>query len=351
MLVMSVLVFPAAACCAQASHPAAPVLIEEPNWQPICKAALAEPLPAEAAALAEQAEAAASKPCDETRAYYGFGKPPDYPEALRCAYRHRAKPKPGDFIGGAGTLTMLYANGYGVPQNYPLAIRFACEGAGDAASAESELRIGRLEALRDGKLPHAPSFDLCQDATSGAMGSYCQEITERVADVGRARKLAVLRAKLPTRAQMLLPELEAAETAFEKARGQGEYTSGRGTGSFGFELSDQGELRDQFLINLRRFAAGDLAKATAADRVRAKQQMKAAAAAAAHFTPDANAGPMEPTPASLAATQHAWESLYATWMRFVPVAYPQLSPDAAATELLRLRIHQLKRAAQESGAP
>jgi hypothetical protein len=58
---------------------------------------------------------------------------------------------------------------------------------------------------------------------------------------------------------------------------------------------------------------------------------------------EANGDPAELTPAGLKATEDAWQVLFREWMQFVPVAYPQLSPDPAATELLRLRIHQLKK--------
>ena len=329
--------------------PAAPVLTEEPNWQAICKTAIARPLPPAAESLAQTASKAARKPCDETRAYYGFEKAPDYPDAVRCAYLHRAHPgwAQGEFVFGPATLSMLYANGYGVPRNYDLAIRFECEAAGDSASEESSLSIGRLEAMRDAKLPHDQPFDLCEDATSGARGSYCEALSQQKADVGRARRLKELRSHLPQAAQALLPEVQAAETSFEQARAKGEDTGGGGSGSAGFIELDQGQLREQFLINLRRFAAADLPQATANDLSEAKRQMQAAFAAAEDKAqppgmPNGNLGAPTPDKASLARTQQAWEALFAAWMRFVPVAYPQLSPDAAATELLRLRIHQLK---------
>ncbi len=101
------------------------------------------------------------------------------------------------------------------------------------------------------------------------------------------------------------------------------------------------------MIDLRRFAAGDLPRATAADRARAEQQMQASFRAAEEKaqppnSPNGNLGAPAPNKLGLAATQRAWKSLLAAWMRFVPIAYPELSLDVATTELLRLRIHQLK---------
>jgi hypothetical protein len=328
---------------------------EEPNWQAVCDEALATPLPAAAAALSSAANnghAPADEACDEQALYYGFGKTPDYPTALRCAYRHRAHPEPvmgGGFLDGAGTLAMLYANGDGVPRNYALAIRFACEANGSGGQ-NTEERIGRLEALRDDKPTANRTFDLCDEQMSGAMGAYCSDLDGKKADVGRGRRVAAIAEQLPERARAMLSQLQAAEAGFEQARMRGENTGGRGSGSVGFALVDQNLLREQFVINLERFDKGNLPRATAADRERAQQQLDAAyGAVRALPVSDANAiflGAALPTQEGYAATEAAWQALFAEWMRFVPVAFPELSRDAAATELLRLRIHQLKSVAR-----
>ena len=326
-----------------------PDLFEEPNWQVVCAETMATPLSTAAAGLASEASslsALADKECNEQALYYGFGKTPDYGAALRCAYWHRAHPATGSFLDGAGTLAMLYANGNGVPRSYALAIRFACEldNSGGQNTAE---RIGRLKALRDGKPTADPTFDLCDEQMSGAMGAYCSDLAEKKADVGRMRRIRAIEKQLPERALAILPKLQAAETAFEQARMRGEYTGGGGSGSVGFALVDQNLLREQFVINLERFGKGNLPKTTAADRERAERELSAAyEAVKAMPAPDPNevhVSAASPTPEGFAATEAAWQDLFQEWMRFVPVAYPKLSRDAAATELLRLRIHQLKR--------
>ena len=324
------------------SQTTAPLFAEEPNWQAVCDRAVAQPLPEAAQALAEQAaQSKTSDECNEQVAYYGFGSPPDYQEALRCAYRHRSHPSHvGSFVDGPGTLAMLYANGDGVSRDYQLAIRFACE-LRNRGGQNSEERIGRLEALRDGKEPAGSRFDLCDEQVSGAMGSYCEDLQQRLADVGRARRLAGLRARLPEKARGMLPELQAAETAFEKTRGSREDRGGGGSGAAGFMALDQGQLREQFVINLQRFASGALPFASMADRDRAGRELGVAYAAAEKMQELAMS--MDVIPESVAVTERAWKKLLAEWMRFVPVAYPQLSVDAAATELIRLRTHQLRR--------
>ena len=322
---------------------------EDKNWQALCRTALAIPLSPEAAQLqleAEQGKLPVKADCDEHILYYGIGQPPAYQDALACAYTHRAS-KSHQYLNGAGTLAMLYANGDDVPRNYDLAFRFACEAA-DEGGQNNEERFGVLEALRDNKLPEGTRFDLCDEQVSGAMGGYCEEITQKIADAKRAQAIAMLKAHLPQAAQFELPTLQEAETAFEQARERGEYTGGGGSGTASFIELDQGQLREQFVINLQHFASGRIPPATAAVRERTERALQAAAAAAQNFTPDPQAWSQEPTPTSLAATQQAWQLLYAEWLRFLPLAYPKLSRDAAETELLRLRIHQLKQATRDN---
>ena len=331
-----------------AQQVSAPTYPEEPNWQTVCTAAVAQPLPEAAARMAAEATPPPAHwsgfpvdGCDSEAAYYGFGKPPDYAAALRCAYRQRMYPDPsvGDSFKGPGTLAMLYANGYGVARDYGLALRFACEVGQMAAGAEMEGRIGRLEALRAGKLAPAKPFDLCDDATSGEMAGACEEHDQNFADAGRARRLAAVRARLPVAARGRLPALEAAETAFETARGKHEMDRS-GTAARAFAQEDRGRLRDQFLINLQRFASGNLPAASGTDRARAREELENALAAVRSMPPPATSAEVQPQ--GVAVTEEAWEQLFAAWLRFLPVASPGLSQNAAATELLRLRTHQLR---------
>jgi hypothetical protein len=118
------------------------------------------------AALA--AQAAHSQTARGMSGHLRMTPPPNY---LRNRHGRPFAPK---LLEGAVTLAMLYANGYGVPRNYALAIRFACEVGSAGGSNETE-RLGRLEALRDGKLPAGVTFDLCDQHMSGAMSAYCQE--------------------------------------------------------------------------------------------------------------------------------------------------------------------------------
>ena len=61
--------------------------------------------------------------------------------------------------------------------------------------------------------------------------------------------------------------MAAAEEAFVDAR-SGNEVDMSGTGREAFSLEEQGRLRDQLLINLRRFASGDVPPASFSDRER-----------------------------------------------------------------------------------
>ena len=322
---------------------------EEHDWESVCSQALAAPLPsaAEELARAEEAEPAPKVgECEEQRLYYGFGKPPEYPAALRCAYQHRAHPDApsNTMLEGAGTLAMLYANGDGVPRDYTLAIRFACE-ARDRGGQNNEPRIGVLEALRDGKLPAGTIFDLCDEQMSGAMGGYCSELSEKKAATGRARRMAAIEARLSPQVRAMLPALEKDEDAFEQARIHGEYPGGGGSGSAGFALEDQNKLREQFVINLERFSTGKVPNSSPADRQKAQAELDATYKAALPGSREPSTSFGGPTRIGVAATEAAWDRLFSQWLLFAAVAFPEVSPDAVATELLRLRIHQLKKVA------
>ena len=232
------------------------------NWAEVCHAAKAQPEP-----IAQSSGPLATDrlaDCDESDLYYGFGKASDYAGALECGWFQRAHPqsKVGNMFYGPGVLTMLYANGKGVPRNLDLAIRFACENSW-ASEAEMAYRIGHLESLRDSPA-RADTFDLCDDITSGLSDGICTSIQTQRADGIRNERIAAVVKTLPNTAKRLFASLQAAESAFEDARVQNEVDLS-GTSRAAFQLEEEAILRDQFLINLQRFGRGDIPSASAAD--------------------------------------------------------------------------------------
>lgn len=304
----------------------------------ICREALARPLQTPAFAHAKSEDAL--KKCDERALYYGFGSRPDFQAALECGYFQREHPDPtvGDPFAGPGILSMLYANGKDVARDYNLAIRFACENKW-AGESETDLRIARLMHLRDS---HAKSsnFTLCDDGMSGLMEGACAGIREKFADVKRQKELETIERGWSASANAAFPHLQGAENEFEKARTDNEVDM-TGTGRNAFWVEERGRLRDQFLINLRRFGRGDVPAASPSDARAQDLRLKSVF----EKIEDSSSTDWKPTtikPDGIKATEETWVKLRDAWLKFGRAAYPSLSPDTIRAQITRLRVHQLE---------
>ena len=271
------------------------------------------------------------KGCNAEQAYYGYGKAADPAAALSCALYQREHPKEGagGVFSGPGILAMLYANGIAVPRDETQAIRFACE-LKWAAPAEMESRIGHLEKLSAAG-PATKNFDLCDDATSGVMMGVCEAVQQSFADAKRKQDLDGIMAAWPESVKRAFPALQMAEDRFVEARTRYELDQS-GTGHSAFDLEEQGRLRDQFLINLRRFGSGDIPPAAPLDqRLDAVYRNAIGLAASGTIASD-----------GIRKTEAAWSALRDQWLEFARVAYPGLAPESIQAQLNRLRIHQLE---------
>jgi hypothetical protein len=308
------------------------------DWEQVCKQAEAQPLTAIQPSGPLSGDQLIN--CDETALYYGLGEKPDYAAALQCGWFQRAHPqdKVGNMFYGPGVLTMIYANGKGVPRNYDLAIRFACENSW-AAEAEMAYRIGHLEHLRDARR-QSKAFDLCDDITSGLSDGFCTSIQTRTADAVRARKIDEILSGLPPSVKSAFPVLQAAELAFEKARTQGEVDLS-GTSRAAFQLSEEAKIRDQFLINLQRFGRADIPVASETDLTLLDQKLNETY----QKIQDSPATKWEfgtIKPDGIRDTERKWISLVDAWTCFARIAYPSLSATRVRAQLIRLRLHQLQ---------
>jgi hypothetical protein len=311
---------------------------QEKGWQQVCESSMATPVeqPAITGSLAVDKLAR----CDESDLYYGISGKPDYSAAMQCGWYERAHPKPNeaDMFYGPGVLTMLYANGQAVPRNYNMAIRFACENEW-SAGAEMELRIGHLEALRDGRVEPG-RFDLCDDITSGLSMGFCTSIETGRADARREQEIAAVAGRLPESSKATFERLRAAEKAFEDARTRGEIDLS-GTARGMFTLEEQKRLRDQFLINLQRFGAGDVPKTSAPDLAALDRVLNS-------MYHDIQQAPSSQwqygtvKPEGIRDTERNWVELSDAWVAFAHEAYPNLDGNAVRAQIIRLRLHQLR---------
>ncbi len=326
------------AFCAAVIASAQPIHKHEKNWRQVCEQATAQPV--QAPALTGPLSAKELAGCDETALYYGIGRDPDYAAALQCGWYQRAHPQHriGNMFYGPGVLAMLYANGKGVPRDYGLAMRFACEDEW-AAEAEDELRIGHLQQLRASGNA-AAKFDLCDDITSGLSDGFCTSIQTRMGDVARAREIAALVKRLSPVAKSAFESLQAAETAFEKARVENEVDL-TGTSRGAFVLQEQAELRDQFFNNLRQCATGGIPAASGAELGSLDRELNEVYRRILNAPAEKwEFGTVKPE--GIRATERRWVALTEAWSSFAQAASPSLPVTGVRAHLVRLRLKQLQ---------
>jgi hypothetical protein len=259
--------FPGPSPAAASTSPATLALTAAPAPSPVdtpsdpnvaCERFDKTPFPAADLPTPDEQKALAG--CDAEALYYGIGRPPDFVAARKCAYAERddehAPP-----IGGPAVLLMVYANGKGVPANFDLALRFACESG--FAPAERYGRVSRVLAAREeGRLDK--ELDFCDDITSGFMMGWCASHGERIQEIARdARKQAATRG-LPAPA---LKRLDKAAEAFFSARSMNEVDMS-GTARGAISIGERASLRDDHVAMLEKLAdpafappAGDAAQA------------------------------------------------------------------------------------------
>jgi hypothetical protein len=106
-------------------------------------------------------------------------------------------------------------------------------------------------------------------------------------------------------------------------------------------LEEEAKLRDQFLINLRRFGRGDIPAASEADLSLLDQKLneiyqRIQRSPASRW----ELGTIKPE--GIRNTERKWVSLVDAWIAFARIAYPNVSATRVRAQLIRLRLHQLR---------
>ena len=153
-----------------------------------CEKYLQTPLPAEATAIATPKT---WPECNSYKLYSGIGTKVDFAAARKCAWAERLSDQAGanvdrysiaSYLGGSAMLTVLYANGEGVPQNIPLAGRFACE-------AEIGHGLKDIEAISSSPIQTRRKFKFCDEAYSTPEMNLCMTFDSEVAGTKSAAML------------------------------------------------------------------------------------------------------------------------------------------------------------------
>lgn len=300
--------------------------------QAICAAMKKVPIP-----TAEQLTSASIEQlagCDSSKLYYGIGEKPDYIAARHCAYAERAKGNEAVF-GGSAILMMLYANGKGVPRNFTLAEKFACESGG--APAEIDGRVEHLEKLQQERWT-GKNFDLCDDITSGYMDGRCSLLHSRIQAAKRGSALDAIVGTWSPASQKAFQSLQAVANRFFTMRSDKEVDQS-GTAGPAFVVEEERSLQNGFFAAVQSLERGKLPDYSHEDFQRADAELNVVYAK----TNKRRADMGTITPRGIQQTERAWIRYRNAWVTFGALKYPSVSADSWRTWLTRERIIMLRK--------
>jgi hypothetical protein len=316
------------------------------NWEATCQRFQHVNIPAEDLPTPEQERQLAKY--ESENLYYGVDGAPRPVEARLLAYGERARGLGIAYgmttpVAGAAILTMIYANGRGVPRNIDLAMRFACEAGG--APAEMEGRLAHLEQLRTDSASGS-DYDLCDDITSGYMQGFCADKEARFDNAQMAHNLSAVTARWSPTEQAAFRDLTSVFDAFVRIQSDKEVDQS-GTGRAAFILQEESSLRHDLLASLRTFEADTLPAYTADDFRRADLVLNAVYARALEAGTPTRGSPYYSslgtvTTDGIRQTERAWLRYREAWVRFGAIKYPVTSADSWRTWLTRRRIAMLQ---------
>jgi hypothetical protein len=243
--------------------------------------------------------------------------------------------KDGNIFTGSGVLSMVYANGEGVPRDVELARHYVCESKW-AAPAELDARLKLLDRIATTPVK-PPHFDVCATSTSGTSEGWCASIQVRLNDARRYDEMVEIFTKLTPQGQESFKALQLAEASFEDLRAEKEVDQ-TGTARGAFALEEQDRLRKQFVSDLKLFDSPTFSEpvtlAVAEGRLNADlTDLRARSTKLFQNTTLTLAGVEE--------TQRAWLKLRDAWKAYAAVVYPTVPAEAIATQLTRERLYHL----------
>ncbi|MGI4717117.1 MAG: lysozyme inhibitor LprI family protein [Janthinobacterium lividum] len=305
-----------------------------PSHDDQCRALARQPYPEEHRAPPSGQAGLAG--CRAVALYYGSDAAPDPVRARPCALAAPADDQP--FREDRGVLMMIYANGLGVPRDYTLARKAACEAGG--APAEIEGRLAHLDEMEAGRAGPAPSIDICDDITSGYMGGWCAALASERAERRRGADFARLVAPWSAREKQALAALEPRARDFIARRGTEEVDLS-GTLRAAFTIREEERQLADFRAALAGFERGALPREAGADAEYAR--LDARLNAVYHRIRDLPASEFTTIRfAGIQQTQRAWLAYREAWVAFGKVKYPQVPANAWRAWLTRKRIAMLK---------
>jgi uncharacterized protein YecT (DUF1311 family) len=278
--------------------------------------------------------------CSSKELYYGYGKPPDFIKARKCAYLEIESSNTNDeSFYGSSILMMIYANGEGVKQNLDLALKFACE-EGGGQTVEYEGHILHLDNLRNQSVA-TNKFDFCDDAQSLLMTGRC---ADRGAQISRAKREMEF-------AKLLSHWSEFEKSEFEKLRvsRQGfliaseDEIDGSGTMGVADSIFAKQRMEDDFLNSLTAFEKGKFPAFREDDFSKADRELNLIYKKIQNASEDDIIGFSwgTVTKEDIKSVQRAWLKYRDAWVAFAKLKYPSVSAASWKTWLTRERVWQL----------
>jgi hypothetical protein len=303
--------------------------ISDPGAKQICASVKEVELPASDRPTAAEEKSLAK--CSSVDAYFGLGKPADPVKARKCAYAEIDRGEK-DLVRGKGILTMVYANGKGVPRNFDVALKFACtigDAPGDAAG-----RVHELDRIRKSN-PATGAFSICDHSSGRTLYEECAILSDRFDRIERDQKLADLSAKWkPNQQKAFHAFLEEAGRFYKVQANNGVNLEGT------FEVQEEAFLWNNLLSDLQKFEAGELPTFSAGELQKA-QADENAAFQRTQTGETSRWGTV--TRESLRKSEEEWRRYGEAWIAFARQKYPDVPAQTWKAWLDQDRMVSLQR--------
>jgi len=310
-----------------------------------CDAYERAPLPTEASMIATPKQ---WPECASYKLYSGIGMKVDFEAARKCAWAERSASQAdleprytvGSVFGGSAMLTVLYANGEGVKQSIPLALRFACEAGG--APTEVEDRTASWKALQTSAAPPKKKFDFRDDITSGFIEGFCAAYGKEFRDSRDAEDILKITEEFTPIQRTSFAALLKAENAYAKAVAAGEVDLS-GTARGMYEIDAEQTIQDNFLAAVKSFEVGELPTYSVEQSSKADAELNRVyrrAVADAEASKAAYNGAVQPE--GIRAADRLWLKNRDAWLSFAALRYSKTTAAAWLTLLSRDRISTIQ---------
>ena len=250
-----------------------------------------------------------------------------------CAMKQK-KSDDSAVFGGSSTLMMLYANGFGVQKNIPLAEKFAC--GLQTAPTEMESRLQHLENLKI-KVGSVP-FDICDDITSGLMMGHCEARREALKKKTRDAKFMAIVARWPQPHRNAFAKLQAASKAFIQARANDEVDLS-GTARSMLIIQEESIQERDFIQSVEAFEQKKDNRYASQVLFQENKKMSQLLKRIRETKDETIRGTV--TNAQIVTTQEKWTKYLDAWIEFAKLRYPSVASDSVAAWFTKKRNHML----------